>query len=209
MGEAVAKFVRPRFDRAVNNSRQGRPRRRAQRRAQRAGRGAWRRSIPTARKEIGSFFDKELKRYVRTQILEKGVRPDGRGTKEIRPIWCETGLLPRDARLGDLHARPDAGAQHRDARLARRGADDRWPGPGGVQALHPPLQLPAVQRRRDALLARPGAARDRPWRAGRARAGPGDPRARTSSPTRSASSPRCSARTARPRWVRPAAAPSR
>src|SRR5262249_59107231 len=50
---------------------------------------------PEHGKEIAALFEKELKKYVRTQILEKGIRPDGRGTKDIRPIWCETGLLPR------------------------------------------------------------------------------------------------------------------
>ena len=32
---------------------------------------------------------------LRNDILVKGVRPDGRGVKEIREISCETGLLPR------------------------------------------------------------------------------------------------------------------
>ena len=35
------------------------------------------------------------KRHVRTQILEKGVRPDGRDLVTIRPISCAVGLLPR------------------------------------------------------------------------------------------------------------------
>ena len=35
------------------------------------------------------------KQVVRTKILDKGIRPDGRGVKEIRPIWCEVGILPR------------------------------------------------------------------------------------------------------------------
>ena len=35
------------------------------------------------------------KEKVRAKILEKGVRPDGRGLKEIRKIWCENGVLPR------------------------------------------------------------------------------------------------------------------
>lgn len=34
------------------------------------------------------------KEIVREKILN-GVRPDGRKTEEIRPIWCETGVLPR------------------------------------------------------------------------------------------------------------------
>ena len=35
------------------------------------------------------------KEKVRAKILDKGIRPDGRSLKEIRPIWCETGVLPR------------------------------------------------------------------------------------------------------------------
>lgn len=35
------------------------------------------------------------KTKVRNMILDEGVRPDHRVLKEIRPIWCETGLLPR------------------------------------------------------------------------------------------------------------------
>lgn len=35
------------------------------------------------------------KAYVRKRISEEGVRPDGRSLKEIRPIWCEAGILPR------------------------------------------------------------------------------------------------------------------
>lgn len=35
------------------------------------------------------------KEETRSLILERGVRPDGRKLDEIRPIWCETGILPR------------------------------------------------------------------------------------------------------------------
>jgi polyribonucleotide nucleotidyltransferase len=35
------------------------------------------------------------KEKVRNKILGEGVRPDGRKTTEIRPIWCEVGILPR------------------------------------------------------------------------------------------------------------------
>lgn len=35
------------------------------------------------------------KTKVRNMILDEGVRPDHRALKEIRPIWCETRLLPR------------------------------------------------------------------------------------------------------------------
>ncbi len=35
------------------------------------------------------------KEKVRAKILDGGVRPDGRTLTDIRPIWCEVGLLPR------------------------------------------------------------------------------------------------------------------
>ncbi len=35
------------------------------------------------------------KEVMRKKIIDNGVRPDGRSLTEIRPIWCETGMLPR------------------------------------------------------------------------------------------------------------------
>ncbi len=35
------------------------------------------------------------KEKVRAKIFDKGIRPDGRGLKDVRPIWCERGVLPR------------------------------------------------------------------------------------------------------------------
>ena len=35
------------------------------------------------------------KEKVRAKIINDGVRPDGRALTEIRPIWCEVGMLPR------------------------------------------------------------------------------------------------------------------
>ena len=35
------------------------------------------------------------KEKVRAKIFDKGIRPDGRGLKDIRPIWCEGHVLPR------------------------------------------------------------------------------------------------------------------
>ena len=40
-------------------------------------------------------FEKAYKRVVRKRILDEGKRPDGRGTTEVRNIWCETGTSPR------------------------------------------------------------------------------------------------------------------
>jgi len=45
--------------------------------------------------EIKAAFDNYLKSVVRSMILDKGQRPDGRDFKTIRPISCEVGLLPR------------------------------------------------------------------------------------------------------------------
>ena len=35
------------------------------------------------------------KEKVRSKIFDKGIRPDGRGLKDVRPIWCERHVLPR------------------------------------------------------------------------------------------------------------------
>lgn len=40
-------------------------------------------------------FDASVKKVVRHRILENGVRPDGRGLTDIRPIWCEVEVSPR------------------------------------------------------------------------------------------------------------------
>ncbi len=46
-------------------------------------------------KDILAAIDAKVKAEVRAGILEKGQRLGGRGLKEIRPITCEVGLLPR------------------------------------------------------------------------------------------------------------------
>ena len=51
--------------------------------------------FPESEKMIGNVIYKMTKEKVRAKILEKGVRPDGRSLTQIRPIWCETGVLPR------------------------------------------------------------------------------------------------------------------
>jgi polyribonucleotide nucleotidyltransferase len=90
----VAEFVRPRFDAAVNN-----PNKTARSAALNMVQdelittlGA---EFPERLKDIITFYEKELKAYVRNNILDNGVRPDGRDLKTIRPISCEVGLLPR------------------------------------------------------------------------------------------------------------------
>ena len=51
--------------------------------------------FPDKQKMIADVMYKMTKEKVRAKILNNGVRPDGRKLKEIRPIWCEVGVLPR------------------------------------------------------------------------------------------------------------------
>jgi len=44
---------------------------------------------------VSQAFEDAYKKVVRSRILEKGLRPDGRGTRDIRTIWCEVGTSPR------------------------------------------------------------------------------------------------------------------
>ncbi|MBO5394931.1 MAG: polyribonucleotide nucleotidyltransferase, partial [Clostridia bacterium] len=51
--------------------------------------------FPEQEKQISNVLYKMKKEKVRAKILDKGVRPDGRSLTQIRPIWCEAGVLPR------------------------------------------------------------------------------------------------------------------
>ncbi len=51
--------------------------------------------FPDSEKFIGDVLYKMTKEKVRAKILNQGIRPDGRKLTEIRPIWCEVGVLPR------------------------------------------------------------------------------------------------------------------
>jgi polyribonucleotide nucleotidyltransferase len=46
-------------------------------------------------KEVEAAFEDTLKETVRNRILDRGLRPDGRGLDEIRPIWCDVNVSPR------------------------------------------------------------------------------------------------------------------
>src|SRR6516225_7434961 len=90
----VAEFVYPRFEAAVNN-----PNKTARSTALSMVQVELVETLgteyPDRLKEIITFYEKELKSYVRNNILDNGIRPDGRDLKTIRPISCEVGLLPR------------------------------------------------------------------------------------------------------------------
>ena len=50
---------------------------------------------PEQTREVKDSIYYIVKNIVRAKIFDKGIRPDGRGLKEVRPIWCEHGVLPR------------------------------------------------------------------------------------------------------------------
>lgn len=50
---------------------------------------------PDCEREIGDTMYKIKKQVMRAKIINEGIRPDGRKLTEIRPIWCEVGILPR------------------------------------------------------------------------------------------------------------------
>ncbi len=90
----VSAFVLPRFEAAVNN-----PNKAARSSALSLVQDELIAEVgtqyPDRLKDIITFYEKELKSYVRNNILDNGVRPDGRDLKTIRAITCEVGLLPR------------------------------------------------------------------------------------------------------------------
>ncbi len=46
-------------------------------------------------REMADVVDKAIKKQIRTMILAKKVRVDGRKPTEVRPIWTQVGVLPR------------------------------------------------------------------------------------------------------------------
>ncbi len=50
---------------------------------------------PENKREIKDSIYYLTKEKVRAKIFDKGIRPDGRGLKDVRPIWCERSVLPR------------------------------------------------------------------------------------------------------------------
>ena len=132
-------------------SRQAGPRRR-DRRGQ--GRRAWRRSalgegeaFEGREKEIGAAF-KAADQEARAPARPARQDPHGRPWPHRHPVALGRGRRdPAGARLGAVRARrdPDPGCHH--AEHASHGAADRLAVPGDAQALHAPLQLPALLHR--------------------------------------------------------------
>jgi polyribonucleotide nucleotidyltransferase len=46
-------------------------------------------------KSVKNAYEDVYKATIRKRILENDIRPDGRGMRDIRPIWCEVNVSPR------------------------------------------------------------------------------------------------------------------
>jgi hypothetical protein len=145
----------------------------------------------------------DLQDLVRKKIAVDKRRPDGRGTEEIRPIEVEVTVNPRSHGSALFTRGQTQILSSLTLGTAKEGQriDDS---PRGGAPLHAPLQLPALLGRGDGLHARPEAPRYRP-RCAAQRALEAVIPSTEEFPTRSASSPRRSSRTARRRWDRCAA----
>lgn len=51
--------------------------------------------FPDGEKDVGSVLYNMTKEAVRRRIVHEGIRPDGRGYEDIRPIWCDTHIVER------------------------------------------------------------------------------------------------------------------
>ena len=61
--------------------------------------------FPESEKDISGLIFTITKECMRSMILDEGVRIDDRKLDEIRPIWCETKVLPRDYEIGRASCR--------------------------------------------------------------------------------------------------------
>ena len=52
-------------------------------------------NFPESAKDVDAILYNLTKEVVRDKIINHGVRPDGRTMEQIRPIWCEVGMLAR------------------------------------------------------------------------------------------------------------------
>ena len=50
---------------------------------------------PGCARDVADVLYGMTKDVIRQKITNEGVRPDGRNLTEVRPIWCEVGILPR------------------------------------------------------------------------------------------------------------------
>ncbi|MBJ7601018.1 polyribonucleotide nucleotidyltransferase [Candidatus Nephthysia bennettiae] len=92
--EAVREFLATRLDEAAFNSDKAE---REKRLAELKGelRAALAERWPESADLVGTLFEKAVKDRVRQRVIEEGIRIDGRGTRDIRAISVQVGVLPR------------------------------------------------------------------------------------------------------------------
>ena len=131
------------------------------------------RSSTAASSEIKAAVRSLTKKVIRKRIVNEGVRIDGRGTADLRPVVRRGRRLPT-AHGSGLFQRGETqvlnvatlGMPRMDQMLDTLGAEDQ-------EALHAPLQHAALLQRRDRPHGWPEAPRDRPRPARRAGAAAG------------------------------------
>ena len=94
--------------------------------------------------EVGDALYGLQKEVMRRHIIDEGVRPDGRKLTEVRPIWCETGILPRPHGSAVFTRGQTQVLTTVTLGASGRRADSRRHQPRGFQALYAPLQFPAA-----------------------------------------------------------------
>ena len=121
---------------------------------------------PDNAKEIDNVLYTITKEQVRSLILDDEIRPDNRKRTEIRPIWCDTGILPR-THGSALFKR----GQTQVMSVATLGTLSEAQTIDGIneqteKKIHASLQLPALFCRRSETYEKSGKKRDRPRRTG-------------------------------------------
>ncbi len=95
-------------------------------------------------KLLKAEFEERKYNVVREYVMSEKRRIDGRDSKTIRPIMTEVALLPR-VHGSALFQRAARRRRSSRPRSARRADEQKIDGsPRAVEALHAPLQLPAV-----------------------------------------------------------------
>jgi polyribonucleotide nucleotidyltransferase len=94
MVQAVHEFLAPRLDEAAFHSdKTERESRLSQLKSEM--RAALAEHWPESADVLGALFEKAVKDRVRQRVIEEGIRVDGRGTRDIRPITVQVSVLPR------------------------------------------------------------------------------------------------------------------
>ncbi len=130
---------------------------------------------PASEKQVKNAIRALTKKVVRERLVNEGIRIDGRGPKDLRPVIGRGGRAAHRPRLRPVPAGRDPGPQRAHPGHAPHGPAARHPRAADQEALHAPLQHAALLQRRDGPHRWHQAPRGRPRHA--RRAGPAAPRA--------------------------------